>query len=650
MSKEKYSNIFSPKSLGPIILKNRIIVPGHSMHMGDFVDGVSPRYQEYLCRRAKGGAAMVGIESAPIQEETLVNNNTVNLFSDNIIPSLRSTAERIHKENSYLSIILWHGGHNISHRQGHHAVAPSPIPSPTFREIPKEMTEKDIIDVVSSYKKAAIRCREAGVDVLEIQTATDYLLGSFLSPTLNRRTDNYGGTLEKRCKIVCDILQEVREAAGPNIAVGVRTSVAHFIPNDPSDYGINESLDSIEYIQNQNLLDYVSVITGSHYSFDATIPPMHWKRPQISSEVFEFNKRLNIPVIIAGRIRTPDEAESILSKGYADIIGMARSWIAEPDWVLKARNGKEKFIRPCMSCNQGCLGNAIRNLAGTCIINPEAGREIDIVPISKTSEPKNINIIGGGPAGLEMARLSALQGHKVNLFEATDKLGGQMLLAASSPYREEMKPAVDWWERELNNLGVSINMNKKIDIKNSSAYENVIWATGSYPAQTHVWRLRPYLQSGIPGSDNLIHGREIMLKKINLVGKILIIDEEGGWPAVSLAETIVSMPKVESLTIVSTDEKFGGPDLEVTFEKQTVNERLVSKGAIIHTNIIVNKIFDNQIEISNGQSLGSFDQIVLSTGTFPRQVPENSLAIGDCVAPRSIWAAVNDASKLARKV
>ena len=249
-----------------------------------------------------------------------------------------------------------------------------------------------------------------------------------------------------------------------------------------------------------------------------------------------------------------------------------------------------------------------------------------------------------------MARLSALQGHKVSLFEATGYLGGQMLMAAASPNRGEMMPAIDWWVRELTNLNVNIHMNTTIDKNNNLEYDKIIWATGSYPSQTQVWRLRPHLQSGIPGSEKLIHGREIMLKSIKLVGKVLIVDEEGGWPAVSLAETIDSMAGVKSLTVVTTDEAFGGPDLEVTFEKKAVNERLISQGVKIFTNTIVDKILIDKIQINKGEILGSFDQIVLSTGTIPTHVPENSLAIGDCVAPRSIWAAVNDAAKLARTI
>ena len=326
-----YPHLFSPIKLGPCELRHRAIIPGHSMMMSHSEPGVSDRLHAYLLRRAQGGAALVGIESAPVHESSL-NFSAASVFSDDAVTSLRRLADAVHQAGSKLSIILWHGGHNISHRYGaSHAVAPSMIPGPRSRETPKVITRREIAELVKAYGAAARRCREAGLDVLEVQTATDYLLGNFMSPRLNWRTDEYGGSLENRMRIVVEVLEAVRNAAGPDIAVGVRTSVAHHIPGDPDDYDIEDSLPCMKFLDERGLVDYVSLITGSHWSFPQTIPPMTMPRAGLADEAAQFKAALSVPVTVAGKIRTAAEAEAILASGQADGAVFGVAFIANPD-------------------------------------------------------------------------------------------------------------------------------------------------------------------------------------------------------------------------------------------------------------------------------------------------------------------------------
>jgi 2,4-dienoyl-CoA reductase-like NADH-dependent reductase (Old Yellow Enzyme family) len=648
---KQYPTLFSPFDLGPTRLRNRTVIPGHSMALSKFEPGISDRYRAYLVTRAKGGAALVGIESAPMHETTQNAFSSATVITDEATPSLAKTAEEVHAAGAALSIILWHGGHNIPHRGGApFAVAPSPIPSFRVRETPKVLTVKEIGEIVRGYGEAARRCREAGVDVIEVQTATDYLLGNFMSHRINWRDDEYGGSLENRMRIVVQALEAVREAVGDKVTVGVRTSVAHEIPTDPDDFGIEDSVACMQYLAERGLIDYVSLLTGSHWAMGATIPPMTKPRPQIADEAAVFKKALEVPITVAGRIRTASEAEAILAEGQADLIAMARTWIAEPDWIRKLEDDREDEIRPCMSCSQGCLGFVTRALPGTCIINPVAGRETEIDPIEPSAAPKHIAIVGGGPAGMEAARVAALRGHRVDLYEASPRLGGQMRLAAEAPHRDEMLPAIGWWENELQRLQVRVHLKESIDATNPPKADELIWATGGDAGPTQIWRIRPHLRDGIPGTEDLPHGRAIMAGTVAVSGKVLVIDEEGGWPAISLCETLAASEDVTTVDVATSEASLGGAELDLYFESLDVAARVRAEGITVHGSALVESVADGIATLSGGGTLGPFDAIVMATGTTARAVPDDALAIGDCVAPRSIWAATRDATVLARRL
>ena len=264
MSETQFPLLSSPFKLGPVELRNRAIIPGHSMVHGDSTGLIHDRYRTYLTARATGGAALVGMESAPIHPNSRTWVGQVELWRDDIIESLAATSKDVHDAGSKLSIILWHGGHNVSYRRGAPAMAPSVKPSVQVGEIPRAMTAQDIKDIIPYYVAAAKRCADGGLDVLEVQTSSDYLLGSFLSPQLNNRTDAYGGSVENRCRIVLEILEAIREILPSHMALGIRTSIYHAIPGEPDGYTIDHSLPAMEHITASGLTDYVSVMSGSN--------------------------------------------------------------------------------------------------------------------------------------------------------------------------------------------------------------------------------------------------------------------------------------------------------------------------------------------------------------------------------------------------
>lgn len=646
----RYPNLLSPIKLGPLTLRHRAVVAGHSMVMGESDGSVGERLCAYVVARARGGAAFIGMESAPVHPGSVHYAQQLRLYDDAVLPGLTRTAEAVHAAGSLLSIILWHGGHNVTHYGGQPGVAPSPVPSYTIGETPKVLSVGEIQEIVAAYGSAARRCREAGLDAVEVQTALDYLLGSFLSPTLNRRTDAYGGSPENRVRIVAEILETVREATGGKLAVGIRTSTAHLIPGDPHGYGIEDSLAAMRHLVERGLVDWVSVMTGTRWSHDRGIAPMSTPRSFLAEQSAHYKSELDVPIVVAGRIRTAEEAESILAKEQADLIGMARPWIADPDWMNKVERGEEARIRPCMSCNQGCLGFARRGLPGTCVINPVAGREFEFGDLERVPKPRRVIVIGGGPAGLEAARVAALRGHRVRLYEAEDRLGGAMRLAGEAPHRAEILPAISWWQSELERLGVEVSLGERISDTDELDADDVVWAIGARPGATAVWRLRPYLVDGIPGTRDLPHGRDILAGARSVSGDVLVIDEEGGWMSISLVEGLAARPDVRSVTIVTSWRPLGGPEIVVTLEALDLLVRLEKVNVTVRLETLVNSVEGGAVTLAGGEIIGPFDGIVLSTGASAPKLPEGALAVGDCVAPRGFWGATHDAAILARSL
>jgi 2,4-dienoyl-CoA reductase-like NADH-dependent reductase (Old Yellow Enzyme family) len=644
-----YPNLLAPLALGPVTLKHRMCVSAHGMGLGDKGPGVSPRYHEYLLARARGGAALVGLESCPIHPTTFSRSLVIRLDQDECIPSIARLAEAIHAAGSKLAATLWHGGHKDGALRGAYSVSPSPIPS-MDGSMPHVLTIAEIADIVAAYGAAARRCRAAGVDVLEVQTATDYLLGSFLSPALNHRDDAYGGSRENRLRIVVEVLQAVRAAAGPELAVGVRCSARHAIPNANIDYTLDESLAAMRALDTLGLVDYVSVMSGSAWAEGVSIPAMHYPRTPLQTEGQAFKSALQVPVLLTARIRSAAEAEGVLASGAADGLAMARTWIAEPDWARKIIEQRESQIRPCMSCNQGCVGSVFRGIPGTCVLNPSAGREFEHLESSPALRPtaRRLAVIGGGPAGLETARLAAEHGYAVTLYEREMQLGGQWLWAGQVPGRQELLLALGWWRSELRRLGVRVVLGHAIERRLPEPFDHVVWAVGSEAAQTAVWRLRPFLRTVIGGAESAIYTRDYFAGHAAARGKAALIDEEHGWSGLSAAAQLLHDSQVESVTVFSSESNYGAAAVGPTFETTALAQLRETHGAklIIYTNKMVQSIDKSTITTTDNQRFGPFGTVLLATGTAARIVPEGGLAAGDCVAPRGMWSATSDALRV----
>ncbi len=657
---EHYPRLRSPLRLGPIKLPYRAFMSAHGMGLGGTGPGISERYHEYLLARARGGAALLGIESAPVHHTTYSRSLVIRLDQDGCIPSLARLADAAHEAGAKVAITLWHGGHKDGALRGAYSVAPSAVPG-MDGTVPHVLSSAEIEEIVRAYGAAAARCRAAGLDVLEVQTATDYLLGSFLSPALNHRDDVYGGSRERRLRIVREVLEAVRRAAGDKLAVGVRCSARHDIPGASEDYTLDESLAVMSQLDRDGLVDFVSVMSGSGWAEGVSIPALHHPRAMLTDEGRAFKAVLRVPVTLAGRIRTAAEAEELIAGGAADAVAMARSWIADPDWGRKLLAGQEQRIRPCMSCNQGCVGMVFRGVPGSCVLNPRAGREYEVADpevrpqsprLSAKGQPLRVLVIGGGPAGLESARLTAVNGFAVELHEAGAELGGQWRLAGLTPGRHELLLSLAWWRSELQRLGVQVYLNSRIDVDRPPAADRVIHAVGALPSQTAVLRLRPHLRAGIAGAQDLPHSRDYLSGRVSVRGRVALIDEEHGWPSLSAVAQLLDDPAVTELTVVTTETNFGTAAVGPTFEAGALAAILARAGdrLIIHTSKTVQAIDKNKLLFSHGAPLPGFDAVLLATGTAAQRIPYGAHAAGDCLAPRGIWSATRDAERVVARL
>ncbi len=614
--------------------------------------GITDRHRAYLVERAEGGAAMVGIESAPVHPSSKDDRqNPLPLYSDVIIPSLAGTADAVHAAGSRLMLVMQHRGSHVSHITNHApALAPSAIPDIQTGDVPLAASSADLADIRAAYGAAAKRCRTASVDVLEIMGALDYLIGAFLHPALNLRTDAYGGSLENRARLLMEILETVREATRGAIPTGVRLTVGDVV-DEEDESALQRVIATARLIAGQGLVDYINIIRGSYRNMDNAMPAMHLPRMGLAEQSTQLREAIDVPVSFAGGIRTPREGEYLLANGHADLIAMARTWIAEPHWMAKLEAGNEDQIRPCISCNQACTGFLMRAMPASCILNPRAGRELEFAQPVRAVTPRRVAIVGGGPAGLEAARVAASRGHRVRLFEREHRLGGDMALAAADRQRAEMQLAIDWWLRELNRLGVEIVLDHEVSVVEPPEADALIWAIGANPSQVTVGRYRPQLVEGIAGAQGLPHGREFLRGERRANGRVLVIDEEGGWPVLVLAEALRCDPEVTNVTVITAERAaLGENHTSFTFEGSVAARRVAKPGLQIRLGTFATLVEDGCATLAGGERIGPFDTIFLSTGTSAPDMPEGSQLAGDCLVPRGIWAAVSEGHALALSI
>jgi len=586
----------------------------------------------------------------------------LNLTTDAVLEGLQRLSAAAHEHGMKLFQQLLHGGPtNIPH-DGSAPWAASPIPDTGLGMVCRPMTTWMIDEVVAGFAGAAQRAVAGGIDGLEIHAGHGYLFSAFLSPATNRRTDDYGGPLENRARILVDVLTAVRGAVGPDYPVGVRLSA-----DGPDDQTTRADIATLAAVlESRGLIDYLNLSYGSHYRRDLLMGATHEPHGYQLAAYGDTARAAALPTIVTGRIMTIAEAARIIAAGTADLVSMVRATIADPELVEKARTGRTGETKPCISCNQACVGGL--NLRGrvSCVVNPGAGRELrlgDDHLVARTVATADVLVVGGGPAGMEAARSAALAGHHVTLYESAESLGGQLRLARQSPARAEVAKIIPFYERELERLGVDVRLGTEASIDDVVAADAdlVVLATGSVPRRDGFQTWRPAQPPDGWATIDPLTSHDV-LTGAALGHRVLLLDEVGHYEAIDVAEYLVDrghrVHHVTKYTALSAN-------LEARWDMigAAHMRRLLAGDYEIATRSIVLEVGPSHavfapIDGQHRRRRIDVDSVVALSGNLPRLDLADALqprlplvrVVGDAAGPRMLEAAITEGQMAVRSL
>ena len=527
---DSFPNLFSPLRIGSVELKNRTVFTGHATNL--FTNGhPNDSLVAYQRARAEGGAGLIVTQVSSVHPTGWHSGLSLKIYGDECIPHYRRIAEAVHEFDCRLFGQLFHPGrevHGSDEGLLSAGYAPSAVPSDRYAVMPRVLSESLIGEIVSAFGDGARRMQEAGYDGVEIVGTQGYLIALFLNPLTNLRSDQYGGSLNNRLRIVHEIIADVREKAR-GLVIGLRISGDEF---DSLGMSHEDAVAACEGLTHE--LDYISVAGGTSATLGGAVhivPPMAFEAGYLKTQGEAIKLRSSCPVMLTGRINSPQVAEQIISSGQADACGMTRAMICDPQMSAKASRGAHDDIRACIGCNQACIGHFHKGYAISCIQHPETGRELRFGKLTRTSNPRRVIVVGGGPAGMKAASIAAERGHAVTLYEKAPRLGGQALLAQLLPGREEFGGIVTNLSREVEQAGVKVVTGTTVS-KALIATENpdaVIIATGAIP-------YRPPIEG--EEEAHVVDAWQVLKGEVNVGASVAIADWRRDWIGMGIAEKL----------------------------------------------------------------------------------------------------------------
>ncbi len=661
-----FPHLARPLTLRHVTLKHRITFGAHTANMSD--DGLpGERHLHYYLERARGGAALIVTEPVPVHPSSILTRGNFRSDDDSIIEPFRRITDGCHEHGAVIVQQLYHlGQHTDSALSWLPNYSPSGLPSYHDSHGSHAMTEREVEEMIAAFIRAAKRTRAAGFDGVELFSGYNGLIDQFWAPWSNRRTDRFGGSRTNRMRFSDAIVQGIRRECGDDFLVGLALS---FDPDSPILCPTDETIAILSEYDARGDVDYASCGTGSYFNTEPLIPSSFQKDmfgPPFAAQLKAALKHIRVQA--ESQVRTPANAETVVASGMADLVSLVRSQMADPQLANKALSGAGDQVRPCISCNQQCRGRRNRDYWISCLVNPAVGREVAWSETRAAPAPatRRVLVVGGGPAGLEVARTTAERGHAVTLVEASSELGGRYRLAGRQPSRERILEHLDWYERELRRLNVNVRTSFRADTAYVHSFSGaardtaIVLATGGSTPRTGFQRAFPAWDT-LPGLEESRTAtvEEVLQETVRPTGRVLVLDELGNWQAAGTAlwlqQSGVSVTLVTAAPLLGAELVNTGADRPIRRNFARAGGRVLTSTGIVRWQSGGAKLVDF---LTQKAWVEEAEWLVVSGPASPEDALLRELqsagidcfAIGDCVAGRNAAMAIYEGRKVGREL
>jgi 2,4-dienoyl-CoA reductase-like NADH-dependent reductase (Old Yellow Enzyme family)/thioredoxin reductase len=641
-----FEHLMTPITLGGMRAPNRLMMPAMSINFGvDDRGYVTDQLTAYFEARAQGGTGLLLVGGGAVHPTGLELPHLPILWEDGCIGALTRMTRAVKSRGGRFGMQLMHGGRQSYHDQ---KVAPSAIAAPAVvKGCPRALEIDEIAEMIKAFGDAARRCREAGFDFIEVHAAHGYLINQFLSPNANHRKDRYGGSFENRIRFLMELITDIRGKVGEDFPLGIRFNGQDYIEEG---WTLDEARRLAPILAKAGV-DYLHVSAGVYGSTQLTIPSMYVPEGCFIHLAAEIKKLVDLPVVAVGRIKTLEMADRVVADGQADVVAMGRAHLADPHLAKKALDKDGLPVRPCMGCCVGCIHAVLAREPGSCVVNPDVGREhlLRVHPTEEAAKArKRVLVVGGGPAGLAAARMAALRGHEVQLLEQVEDTGGVARLAAKAPGRGEVGQVMTYFRGELGRLGVTVTVNANgiESALDRTPFDAVVVATGSLPEVPLIKGIAQ-TQMQLVSVVDLMAGEAVPGERVLVLG--------GNQGALMVTDFLAETGK--SVTVLNRQKHYA--EEMASNDRFYLRERLKRDTVTLFKEVRVKQILAHGVRVSmKGQTsdLTGYDTLVLAETMTPireavalikaRGLPLT--LIGDVKKPRTIMHAIAEGEEAGR--
>lgn len=632
------TTLFDELQIGSMILKNRTFMAPMSLGYGDQTGIPTLQEQAYWLERAKGEVGCIITDATSVDPNTPYLGNTLCFRSEESIVEYKKFTDKIHEYGTKIIPQITHPGpESISSFFGVTPISSSGYLNSMYQKT-RELKVEEIPNIISMYANTSYQAKQAGFDGIELHCAHGYmLLGSFLSPLKNKRTDEYGGDLMHRARLLFEVIEAIKSKCGAEFPIILRMSGSEKIVGGNT---VENMLQLIPELEKRGV-DAFEISGGSQYELPNKIMPSHGEECATNlKEALRIKEISHIPVLLVGKINEAKLARSLVEEEKVDGIVLGRALLADADFVKKVKEGKDCQIAPCTGCLAGCVGQQTKRLCGTCVINPFCGHEIEM-KIEPSTSNKKIMVIGGGIGGLSAARMCALRGLDVEIFEKSNVLGGQINLASKIAPKKEMHKWIEYLENECQRLHIPVHLNHEVKVDDVNSFDVVLVCNGSIPKKPN---------------ENAYTAHDILGDKVDVHGNVLVVG--GGMVGVEASEYICEKHPDAHVTILEMKKNIDDGESPANLVSTMTRIQTLPITALTETKLV--SVEDGVVVEKAGetQNLGKFDFIIYATGSKPdsslyeaiREIGKETYLFGDASSVAQALEAVRDGVNIALKL